>query len=105
MKLGKRRPNRRRPPKRTRGNFALATLRELRRRINTSKNISQITHTMELVAAAKMRRAQNAMQASRPYSDAIGRVLAELAERRLEVMHPFLQPREVKIRLLILVTT
>jgi len=83
----------------------MATLRELRRRINTSKNISQITHTMELVAAAKMRRAQNAMEASRPYSDAIGNVLAQLAQRNLEVTHPFLQPREVKTRLLILVTT
>jgi len=83
----------------------VATLRELRRRIGSARNISQITHTMELVAAAKMRRAQMAMEASRPYSEAIARVLAELAGKNLEVSHPLLERREVKTRLLVLVTT
>jgi F-type H+-transporting ATPase subunit gamma len=82
----------------------LATLRDLRRRINSVKNTQKITKAMELVAAAKMRRAQAAMEASRPYAEAIQKVLARLAQGKLEVTHPFLVEREVKARLLLLVT-
>jgi F-type H+-transporting ATPase subunit gamma len=82
----------------------LATLRDLRRRISSVKSTQKITKAMELVAAAKMRRAQNAVEASRPYSEGIARVLAGLAQRKLEVTHPFLVEREVKARALILVT-
>jgi len=82
----------------------MATLRDLRRRVNSVKNTQKITKAMELVAAAKMRRAQSAMEASRPYADAIREVLARLAQGKLETTHPFLVQREVKARLLLLVT-
>jgi F-type H+-transporting ATPase subunit gamma len=82
----------------------MATLRDLRRRIASVKSTQKITKAMELVAAAKMRRAQAAMEASRPYSEGISRVLADLASRRLEATHPFLVQREVRRRALILVT-
>jgi F-type H+-transporting ATPase subunit gamma len=82
----------------------VATLRDLRRRIASVKSTQKITKAMELVATAKMRRAYLAMQASRPYTDAIVRVLADLASHRLETTHPFLEQREVKRVALILVT-
>jgi F-type H+-transporting ATPase subunit gamma len=82
----------------------LATLRDLRRRIASVKSTQKITKALELVAAAKMRRAQQAMVASRPYSDGIARVLARLSQSNLEATHPLLVEREVKTRLLILVT-
>ncbi|HEV3232872.1 MAG TPA: ATP synthase F1 subunit gamma [Candidatus Dormibacteraeota bacterium] len=72
----------------------MATLRDLRRRIASIKSTQKITKAMELVAAAKMRRAQAAMEASRPYSEGITRVLANLASKNLEATHPFLQQRE-----------
>jgi F-type H+-transporting ATPase subunit gamma len=84
----------------------LPDLRELRRRISSVENTRKITKAMELVAAAKMRRAQAAMEASRPYADGIARVLSEMAARKLEASHPFLQARpNVRKRLLMLVTT
>jgi F-type H+-transporting ATPase subunit gamma len=82
----------------------VATLRDLRRRITSVKSTQKITKAMQLVATAKMRRAYLAMQASRPYTDAIARVLADLASHRLETTHPFLEQRDVKRVALILVT-
>jgi F-type H+-transporting ATPase subunit gamma len=82
----------------------LATLRELRRRIASVQNTQKITKAKELVAAAKMRRAQVAMEASRPYAEGIAKMLSRLAARKLDASHPFLEPRDVKTRLLILVT-
>jgi F-type H+-transporting ATPase subunit gamma len=83
----------------------LATLRDLRRRIASISNTQKITKAMELVAAAKMRRAQQAMEASRPYAQGIAQVLARLAAGKLDATHPLLEERdEVKARLLILVT-
>jgi F-type H+-transporting ATPase subunit gamma len=82
----------------------LATLRELRQRIASVQNTQKITKAKELVAAAKMRRAQAAMEASRPYSEGIARMLGRLAARKLDASHPFLESREVRSRLLIVVT-
>ncbi len=83
----------------------MATLRDLRQRIASITNTQKITKAMELVAAAKMRRAQQAMQASRPYAEGIADVLARLTASKLDVSHPLLVEREeVKARLLILVT-
>jgi F-type H+-transporting ATPase subunit gamma len=83
----------------------LATLRDLRRRITSVKNTQKITKALELVAAAKMRRAQQAMERARPYADAIADVLAQLATRQLESTHPFLVERkQVQARMLVLVT-
>jgi F-type H+-transporting ATPase subunit gamma len=82
----------------------LATLRELRQRIASVQNTQKITKAKELVAAAKMRRAQAAMEASRPYAEGIAAMLGRLATRKLDASHPFLEPREVNNRLLIVVT-
>jgi F-type H+-transporting ATPase subunit gamma len=82
----------------------LATLRELRQRIASVQNTQKITKAKELVAAAKMRRAQTAMEASRPYSEGIARMLGRLAARQLDASHPFLEARDVNNRLLIVVT-
>ena len=82
----------------------MATLRELRQRISSVQNTQKITKAKELVAAAKMRRAQQAMEATRPYAEGIARMLARLSGHRLDATHPFLEPREVKTRLLIVVT-
>jgi len=83
----------------------VANLRDLRRRIASVENTKKITKAMELVAAAKMRRAQSAMEASRPYADGIAKVLSQLASGKLETTHPLLIQREVRRRLLIHVTT
>ncbi|MEA2645122.1 MAG: F-type H+-transporting ATPase subunit gamma [Chloroflexota bacterium] len=83
----------------------MATLRDLRRRIGSIQNTQKITKAMELVAAAKMRRAQQAMEASRPYAEGIADVLANLASAQLDVTHPLLEKRDqVKARLLVMVT-
>jgi len=82
----------------------LANLRDLRNRIASVQNTQKITKAQELVAAAKMRRAQRAMEASRPYSEGIARMLSRLASRKMDVSHPFLVEREVKARALVLVT-
>jgi F-type H+-transporting ATPase subunit gamma len=82
----------------------LANLRDLRTRITSVQNTQKITKAQELVSAAKMRRALRAMEASRPYSEGIARMLSRLASRKLDVTHPFLEQREVRARGLILVT-
>src|SRR5688572_28779924 len=59
----------------------MATAREIRRRMNSIRNIGQITRAMELIAVTRLRRAQQRVLASRPYSDKIRDVLSELVER------------------------
>jgi len=82
----------------------LANLRDLRNRIASVQNTQKITKAQELVSAAKMRRAQRATEASRPYAAGIAQMLSRLASRELDVTHPFLEQREVKARGVILVT-
>jgi F-type H+-transporting ATPase subunit gamma len=83
----------------------MPSLRDLRRKIKSVKNMEKITKAMELVAAAKMRRAQERVVASRPYADELRAIMADLTKRTLEYQHSYLVPREVKKRCLILVTT
>jgi F-type H+-transporting ATPase subunit gamma len=83
----------------------VASTRDIRRRIKSVKNTRQITKAMELVAASKMKRAQQAALAGRPYAELMARMLAALADRVEEAQHPFLVKREVKTRGIILVTT
>ncbi len=82
----------------------MPSLRDLRRRIKSVKNTQKITKAMELVAAAKMRRAQDRMQASRPYAEEILSVTADLMARAPEYKHPYLVVRDVSKRGVILVT-
>jgi F-type H+-transporting ATPase subunit gamma len=83
----------------------MASTRDIRRRIKSVKNTRQITKAMELVAASKMKRAQQAALAGRPYAELMARMLAAIADRVEESQHPFLVRREVRTRGIILVTT
>ena len=86
----------------------MATLRQIRRRIRTVENTAKITKAMELVAASKMRRAQNNALAGRPYAEKVRSVLIDLAETLPsldpETLHPLLQRREPKAMDIILIT-
>jgi F-type H+-transporting ATPase subunit gamma len=83
----------------------MASTRDIRRRIKSVKNTRQITRAMELVAASKMKKAQQAALAGRPYAELMARMLAALGDRVGEAHHPFLTTRAVKTRGIILVTS
>jgi F-type H+-transporting ATPase subunit gamma len=83
----------------------MASTRDIRRRIKSVKNTRQITKAMELVAASKMKRAQQAALAGRPYANLMADMLAALASRVDEAAHPFLVQREVKVRGILVITT
>jgi len=82
----------------------MATLAEVRRRIASLKNMQQITKAQEAVAASRLRRAQMRAVTARPYADRMADVLAEVASRVSTYRHPFLVKREIRRRLLVLVT-
>lgn len=67
----------------------MASTRDIRRRIRSVKNTAQITKAMQMVAASKMRKAQQAALAGRPYAEAMNRVLSSLANRVGSISHPF----------------
>ncbi len=83
----------------------MANTRDIRRRIKSVKNTRQITKAMELVAASKMKKAQQAALAGRAYAQLMADMLATAATRVKESFHPFLVQRPVKTRGIILVTT
>jgi F-type H+-transporting ATPase subunit gamma len=83
----------------------MASTRDIRRRIKSVKNTRQITKAMELVAASKMKKAQQAALAGRAYTQLMADMLAALANRVEESLHPFLVSRPVKMRGILLVTT
>jgi F-type H+-transporting ATPase subunit gamma len=83
----------------------MASQRDIRRRIGAVRNIKQITRAMQFVAASKLKRAQDATLASRPYSDKLDEVLADLAAVLGAEDHPLLAERESGKRLIVLVTT
>jgi F-type H+-transporting ATPase subunit gamma len=83
----------------------MASTRDIRRRIKSVKNTRQITKALELVAASKMKRAQSAALAGRPYAQLMADMLAALAGRVDETAHPFLVKREVRTRGILLITT
>ena len=74
----------------------MAGAKEIRTKIASIKNTQKITKAMEMVAASKMRRAQERMAAARPYADKMRQVVAHIAHANSEYKHPFLIPREVK---------
>ncbi len=74
----------------------MATLRDIKRRINSIKSTSKITRAMKMVAAAKFRRAQERMLALRPYSDKMRDILSSLAQPTGEDIHPLLEVRPRK---------
>lgn len=83
----------------------MPSTRDIRRRIKSVKNTRQITKAMELVAASKMKRAQQAALAGRPYATLMAHMVAALSNQVDESQHPFLAKREIKTRGLLLVTT
>jgi len=83
----------------------VASQRDIRRRIQSSKNIKQITRAMQFVAASKLKRAQEATLASRPYAEKLDEVLADLASVLSGEDHPLLVRRESGKRLIVLITT
>ena len=83
----------------------MANIRDIRRRIRSVKSTQQITKAMKMVAAAKMRRAQEAILGARPYAHKMREVLASLAARVSPAAHPLLAQREEKRVALLLVTS
>src|SRR5205085_1047642 len=77
---------------------------DIRRRIRSVKNTQQITKAMKMVAAAKLRRAQDRIFAARPYAAGLRNVLASVAARVENATHPLLAEREEKNVLLLIVT-
>jgi F-type H+-transporting ATPase subunit gamma len=83
----------------------VASQRDIRRRIGSVKNIKQITRAMQFVAASKLKRAQDATLAARPYSEKLDEVLADLAAVLGQEDHPLLATPEDGKRLIVLITT
>ena len=74
----------------------MAVGKEIRNQIKSVKNTQKITRAMEMVAASKMRKAQDRMAASRPYAEKIRNVVHHLAHAHPEYKHAFMEEREVK---------
>lgn len=84
----------------------MSQAREIRTKIGSIKNTQKITRAMELVAASKMRKAQDRMNLSKPYFEKIRRVVSHVARSHAEYQHPFLVERRVIKRVgYIIVTT
>jgi F-type H+-transporting ATPase subunit gamma len=83
----------------------VASQRDIRRRIQSSRNIKQITRAMQFVAASKLKRAQDATLQSRPYAEKLDEVLADVATVLGGEDHPLLVRREGGRRLIVLITT
>ncbi|MCX7105672.1 MAG: F0F1 ATP synthase subunit gamma [Methylococcales bacterium] len=74
----------------------MAVGKEVRTKIASIKNTQKITRAMEMVAASKMRKTKDRMQATRPYSKKIGQIIKHLAQANPEYKHPYLIARDVK---------
>jgi F-type H+-transporting ATPase subunit gamma len=83
----------------------VASQRDIRRRIGAVKNIKQITRAMQFVAASKLRRAQEATLASRPYAEMLDEVIADIAAVLGDDDHPLLAKRDGGKRLFVVFTT
>ncbi|ALJ56486.1 ATP synthase gamma chain [Candidatus Xiphinematobacter sp. Idaho Grape] len=80
--------------------------REIRRRIKSVKNTAQVTRAMQLVAASKMRKAQDKVIAGRPYAKLLGRMLERLTEKGTDFSyHPLLDQRNFHKELVLMLTT
>ncbi len=81
----------------------MPSLKDIRKRIATVKNTRKITSAMKMVAAAKLRRAQEAAEASRPYAVKMAQVIASLSSRVEADSHPLLEQRELRDKSLVIV--
>src|SRR5690349_4146502 len=92
-------------PSRSPDETTMPTIREVRRRIRSVKNIAKITKAMETIAASKMRRAQQRVLANRPYAERIVEVLGDLAAQPMgDYVHPLMVVRPIERELLIHIT-
>jgi F-type H+-transporting ATPase subunit gamma len=83
----------------------MAAGKEIRGKIKSVENTKKITKAMEMVAASKMRKAQDRMRAARPFSEKIRRVAANLGKANPEYVHPFMEVNDAKAAGYIVVTT
>ncbi|SMY38530.1 ATP synthase gamma chain [Photobacterium malacitanum] len=74
----------------------MASAKEIRNKIGSVQNTQKITKAMEMVAASKMRKTQEAMESSRPYAQTMRKVIGHIALGSLEYKHPYLEEREAK---------
>lgn len=74
----------------------MASLQDIRRRIKSVKNIQQITKAMKMVAAARLRRAQESAVANKPYAEKMRQIVADVAAHAGDVKHPLLEVRNVE---------
>jgi F-type H+-transporting ATPase subunit gamma len=83
----------------------MPSTRDIRRRIKSVKNTAQITKAMQMVAASKMRRAQQAALSGRPYASLMNKVLAQVTAHAGDFQHPFIEVRGGKKRAVIIVSS
>src|SRR5205814_8454249 len=83
----------------------MASLRDIRRRIKGVKNIRQVTRAMNMIAAARLRRAQQKAESARPYADRLAEILQDLiASSGGAARHPLKAERDVRRIVLMLIT-
>jgi F-type H+-transporting ATPase subunit gamma len=83
----------------------MATLKQIRQRIKTAKNIQQITKAMKLVAAARLKKATDRVLEARPYADKLKEFMGSLANAGELPSHPLMEQRDVKRAILVVVTS
>jgi len=83
----------------------MAAGKEIRGKIKSVENTKKITKAMEMVAASKMRKAQDRMRAARPYSEKVRSIAANLGRANPEYVHPFMKLHDVKAAGFVVVTT
>jgi len=84
---------------------AILNLRDIRKRIRGTQKTKQITRTMQMVAASRLKKAEEKLKQARPYSQKMETILARLLSHQERIHHPFLKPREVKSVGLVVVTS
>ena len=83
----------------------MAAGKEIRGKIKSVENTKKITKAMEMVAASKMRKAQDRMRAARPYADKVRQITGNLSRANPEYTHPFMQANDAKAAGFVVVTT
>ncbi len=82
----------------------MASMRDIRRRIRIVRNIQQITSAMQMVAAARLKRAQNRVAAARPYAGKMAEVMRNLSRATTDIEHPLLEVREPRRMAAVVIT-
>ncbi|MDO4427217.1 MAG: F0F1 ATP synthase subunit gamma [Moraxella sp.] len=83
----------------------MASLKEIRAKVTSIKSTQKITRAMQMVAASKMRRAQERMEMGRPYADGVRRIIANLVQAQSDYKHPYMVSRPVKHVAFVVVTS